>query len=160
MAGRNETELASMNNTLGLTSISFGVPNSDPSATEPFLDDDRTYDTIQKKKSQVQASTKNEMIFDDSTYAVNSPEALPLAQNRSREELAYHEAALTSNIGIKMLTSDIGTGEVSELEPDTPALVQVQRRAPDSRVTLESTDSIRIIETPGSVFDDPIYCTA
>ena len=144
MAGRNEKELALMNNTPGLTSISFGVPNSDPSATEPFLDDDRTYDTFQEKKSQVQASTENEMIFDDPIYAVNPPEAVPLAQNCSREELAYHEAALTSNIRIKVSTSNIGTGEVFDLEPDTPALVQVQRRAPDSRVTLELTDSMRL----------------
>ena len=185
LAGRNEIELAPMNNTPGLISISFGVPDSDPSATETFLDDDHIYDTVQEKESQMQAFnsldnsinvplqqithsispsetvalTENEMIFDDSTYAVNqhqSLEIVPLAENHSRE-LAYYEAVLTSNIGIKVSTSDIGTGEVSELEPDTPALVQVQKRTPGSRVTLESTDSMRMIETPGSVFDDPIY---
>ena len=182
LAGRNETELAPMNNTPGLTSISFGVPNSDPSATETFLDDDHTYDTVQEKKSQMQAfnspdncinlppqqithsispsekvaSIEKEIFFDDSTYAVNqhqTPEATTLAQNCSRE-LAYHEAVLISDIGIKVSTSDM---EVSELEPDTPALVQVQKRAPDARVTFESIDSIHMTETPGSVFDDPMY---
>ena len=108
--------------------------------------------------------TKNKIVFDDSTYAVNphelqtDTEAVPLVENRSRE-LAY-EAALTSNIGIEVSTSNIGTGEMSELEPDTleePTLVQVQNRAPDSHVTLKSIDSTRTMEAPGSVFDDSMY---
>ena len=56
--GRNETELVPMNNTPGLTSISLGVQDSDPSATkidQKFLDDDHTYDTIQEKKSKTRA---------------------------------------------------------------------------------------------------------
>ena len=112
--------------------------------------------------SEEVTQTVSKIVFDDSTYAVNphelqtDTEAVPLVENRSRE-LAYHEAALTSNIGIKVSTPDIGTGEMSELETDTleeHALVQVQKRAPDFQVTLESTDSPCTMEAPGFVFDN------
>ena len=100
--------------------------------------------------SEEVTQNENKIFFDDPTYAVNphesltDTEAVPLVENHSRE-LAYHEAVPTSNIGINVSTSGIGTEEMSELEPDTleePALIQVQKRAPDSQVTLESTNTM------------------
>ena len=169
-----ETELAPMNNTLGLTSISLAVPDSDPSATnisEPFLDDDymSTFNNIYTgmkinpnncinlppqqithsiSPSEKVAQTENKMIFDDPTYAVTSQKLFHF--------LKTTPGNLHTNIGIKVSASNIGTGEVSEPEPE-PALVQVQKIAPDSHVTLKSTDSTHTLEVPGSVFDDPMY---
>ena len=66
---------------------------------------------------------------------------------------------LASNIGIEVSASNIGTGEMSEPEPEPALVVQVQKRAPDSHITLKSltTDSTHTMEAPGSVFDDPMY---
>ena len=125
-----------------------GTSDTDPKYDEPMFPNRLPPQKITHSASEEVTRTKNKIVFDDLTYAVNphesltDTEAVPLAENHSREL----EAVPTSNIRIKVSTS--------ELEP---ALVQVQKRAPDSQVTLESTNSPCTIEAPGNVFDDPMY---
>ena len=105
-----------------------GTSDTDPKYDGPIFPNHLPPQKITHSASEEVTQNENKIVFDDLTYAVNphesltDTEAVPLAQNHSREELAYHEAVPTSNIRIKVSTSNIGTGEMSKLEP---ALMQV-----------------------------------